>query len=490
MISPARIRKVSDRFWSATPHARLFTVWGTVLYVDVDSGELRHGAIESSPANAMLVADLTCAGARRQGWIMHDRGNACDPIVGLPEQCWSISSAQPESPLATPTNFEIVPLERGLLGLQSSALYLSARPDGRLTLSNPWCSTWECFLASDDWCTDGGGSMVSKQTENLDETAIDRKNIAQHIINPLFRTKINVRTRKQKVIFFGPLQWSNGRVYYDLCKSLSKYGYIADILDWQTGHGSYINDIMQFYDLIISALDGIQVLMDIYNVPPEKIIAISHWTLAIQDFIEKKGLEPFAKFAGYGVVGHTLLWDSLTLGVPRVPKVVSLGINFTEFFGEISEGLQTVGYAGSRSVKTKYGVEIKRGELAEQCAQEAGLNFKPAGFWSGPGSETGIHDMPGYYKTVDAVLVTSLTEAAGLPAMEAAAAGKLVISTPVGHFPLKAYAGGGIIAPIETDKFREFTVQTLRFYQENPQAYAAKCREIQEAAKFFACLSG
>ena len=93
--------------------------------------------------------------------------------------------------------------------------------------------------------------------------------------------------------------------------------------------------------------------------------------------------------------------------------------------------------------------------------------------------------MPDFYRTVDAVLISSISEGAGLPVMEAAAAGRLVIGTPVGHFPLKAYQGGGIIAPIEAEKFKEFAVATLRYYKENPAAYVEKCRSIQEAARKF-----
>ena len=69
--------------------------------------------------------------------------------------------------------------------------------------------------------------------------------------------------------------------------------------------------------------------------------------------------------------------------------------------------------------------------------------------------------------------------------MEAAAAGRLVIGTPVGHFPLRAYQGGGIIAPAAADKFRAFTAATLRYYKDNPTAYVEKCRSIQEAAQQF-----
>jgi glycosyltransferase involved in cell wall biosynthesis len=86
---------------------------------------------------------------------------------------------------------------------------------------------------------------------------------------------------------------------------------------------------------------------------------------------------------------------------------------------------------------------------------------------------------------VDAVLACSVSEGAGLPVMEAAAAGRLVISTPVGHFPLKAYQGGGIIAPVEAEKFKAFTIATLRYYKENPTAYVEKCGAIQEAARKF-----
>ena len=39
---------------SLLPRTRLFTVFGTVLYVEPFTGELRHGPVESSPANAFF----------------------------------------------------------------------------------------------------------------------------------------------------------------------------------------------------------------------------------------------------------------------------------------------------------------------------------------------------------------------------------------------------------------------------------------------------
>jgi len=158
-----------------------------------------------------------------------------------------------------------------------------------------------------------------------------------------------------------------------------------------------------------------------------------------------------------------------------------MGVNFAEFYSMISERLSTVGYASSMSVTT-YGIEWKRGELAEAAAREAGLEFRVAG---STGNQASFHDMPEFYRSVDAVLTSSISEAAQLPVMEAAAAGRLVIGTPVGHFPRKAYEGGGILAPIEAGKFKAFTVETLRYYKDNPTAYRDKCHAIQEAARKF-----
>lgn len=61
---------------SMAPRARLFTAFGTALYIDVASGELRHGPIETSPANAVFVVDLSSARPHRRGWLMYDTNRA------------------------------------------------------------------------------------------------------------------------------------------------------------------------------------------------------------------------------------------------------------------------------------------------------------------------------------------------------------------------------------------------------------------------------
>jgi hypothetical protein len=68
---------------SNAPRARLFTVFGTVLYVDVASGHLRHGPVESSPVNALFVAEPGWRQSHRRGRLMQDKGDSLEPIICL-----------------------------------------------------------------------------------------------------------------------------------------------------------------------------------------------------------------------------------------------------------------------------------------------------------------------------------------------------------------------------------------------------------------------
>ena len=161
---------------STAPRARLFTTFGTVLYVDVVSGELRHGPSESSPANAYFVADPSSAGPRRQGWLMYDSGETRELVVCLGDRCHLVSRSEGASGSTSPTVLELIPLERGLIAFKAGDLFLSAIPDGRNRLSALVCSTWELFLASEAWCSDAPAT----DDESIGNTAgakFDKKRI-------------------------------------------------------------------------------------------------------------------------------------------------------------------------------------------------------------------------------------------------------------------------------------------------------------------------
>ncbi|UCI29384.1 glycosyltransferase family 25 protein [Mesorhizobium sp. B4-1-4] len=464
---------------STLPRARLFTAFGTVMYVEPFTGELRHGPVESSPANAFFELGNNSGGTNRLGRLIYAVGGSAEPIDCYPDTCFSVSQSRRDNRSIDPTTFELIPLERGLLTLKSRGLFLSAIPDGHVRLAASVCSTWELVIASENWCTE----TTSEDSEVWRVTApgFDTKKIEKYIVHPTIRAKSGRKPVGLKVLIYGYTKWSHGRVYYDLSRRLHDRGFIVDILDWQINNFEYKEELSKYYDIYLTSLDGVSTLVDTYGVPYGKIVAISHSEFDIRMLIDKKGLEVFNKFASYGVVSECVYSASVTRGVPRMPKVVPLGIDYQSFFSGLPERLVTVGYATSMSLKI-YDVELKRGELAEAATREAGLAFKVAGSTA---DQLSFHDMPKFYQSVDAILTSSVSESGPLSVMEGAAAGRLVIGTPVGHFPQKAYQGGGIIAPIEPDKFKAFTAATLRYYKENPTAFVEKCHVTREAARMF-----
>jgi hypothetical protein len=124
---------------SVTTSNHLFTVHGTVLYVDTASGELRHGPPHSSPINASLVSD----GA--YGQIECD---TAQPIVCLRDRCQTVESASKRGGPSAPTILEVVSLESRTVGLRAAGVYLCAEADGRVTLSRRVRSEWEKFRLS------------------------------------------------------------------------------------------------------------------------------------------------------------------------------------------------------------------------------------------------------------------------------------------------------------------------------------------------------
>ena len=233
-----------------------------------------------------------------------------------------------------------------------------------------------------------------------------------------------------------------------------------------------------YYDYFYGVPGETWPLTDNYGIPHEKIVVVAHGEYDLYHFIETRPREEIDRFAGYAVISEFLLRLSADLGIGRVPKVVNYGVNYRRFFTPVASELKVVGYGGSMHRPDKAGIDWKRGVLAQEATEAAGLVFTPAGSFH-------FLAMPQYYSQVDAVLVTSLREGFGLPAIEAAAAGRLVISTPVGGFPYMASRGGGIVAPVEANAYKDFVTERLRYYKDHPTEYVEICKKIQEAARYF-----
>ena len=162
--------------------------------------------------------------------------------------------------------------------------------------------------------------------------------------------------------------------------------------------------------------------------------------------------------------------------ITRVPVVLKQGIPCAAYDMPLPERLRTVGYAALMERTNEYAVEIKRGSLARKAATRAGLDFKIA---------TGLtrEQMPDFYRSVDALILSSLQEGGAMPPYEAAAAGRLVIGTPVGDFPRLCLEGMGILGPLNDQVFEDFAVATLRRYVADETLFRMKCASIKTAAR-------
>jgi len=280
----------------------------------------------------------------------------------------------------------------------------------------------------------------------------------------------------KRVVFFTETEWAFGVIHYELTKYLFCYGVSATVMPWNKGYSRLeVAELSDTVDYFISTPYGVAILIDSYGVVPEKCIAVAHARMDIECLLTFLP-ENRQRLAAYSVVSDWLKEQSAALEVERVPLVTPSGINYHAFFNKPSQELRTVGYAGAINPDNIHRY-IKRPWLIQQAVATAGLDLKIA-----HGYHNSWVTMPGYYKTVDAVVIASTEEGAGLPALEAAAAGKLVISTPVGIWLARAGDSGHTV-PIEETAFVENTVTLLNYYKNNPVEYQIKCAETQQHAR-------
>jgi glycosyltransferase involved in cell wall biosynthesis len=284
----------------------------------------------------------------------------------------------------------------------------------------------------------------------------------------------------KKVLFYTQSRWAFAAIHRGLEKELYKYGIIANLLDW-TQH--YTPDEMRLlndtYDLFVTNPEAV-VHLNRLGIPPDKIATVAHgqWDmlLARRDF----GNEFYKQIRKFGVVSNILKTKAQEFGIKRIPDVIPFGIHFDLFYRRPSDNLSRIGYGGAKETKNFFDLEIKRGHLVRQTVEKiSGVNLIEHSFYN-------WMCMPGYYNSVDAIAVSSIEESAGLPSMEAAAAGRLVLSTPVGYFEEYGPRGGGVVLPMGHPNEEEYCsalTESITFYQQNSDAYKQKCLDIQEFAR-------
>lgn len=271
-------------------------------------------------------------------------------------------------------------------------------------------------------------------------------------------------------------EWAFGSIHYELTKHLYSRGVNATVLNWERSYNPQeIQELSGNVDLFHSSPYGINLLIKNYGIKPEQCVATAHakWDL---NHVVEYGSDFVNSLHGYTVVSEWLVEQSLAAGIARVPNVTPVAINYDTFRHEPSDQLRTVGFAGAVS---GVHLNIKRPWLVEQAVKNAGLELKLA-----HGYHNSYVTMAGYYPTVDALIVASTEEGAGLPALEASAAGRLVISTPVGLWRTRSGDSGHTV-PIDDEKFVQETTALLKFYKNDVDAYKEKCQHIQQHARTY-----
>jgi len=286
---------------------------------------------------------------------------------------------------------------------------------------------------------------------------------------------VMVKRSPKNIMIFTEPEWAFGAIHYELVKYLHAAGVNATVVPWNKPYTvQEIQELGQHVDYFMSTPHGLGYLLDTYGIPPEKCIATVHAILDLthlQDF----PVERLQRLHRYSVVSEWLIEQSARMGIQRVPDLTPIGINYNSFVHEPSRELRTIGFAGAFLARAH--CSIKRGWLVEELCRQTGLEFKVAQAYN-----NSFTTMSGFYPTVDAVVIASTEEGAGLPALEASAAGKLVISTPVGLWITKS-GNSGHTVPMEEAEFMAETRKLLEFYKANPEAYREKCLSTQQHAQ-------
>lgn len=281
-----------------------------------------------------------------------------------------------------------------------------------------------------------------------------------------------------KVLFYTQNRWAYGSIHHGLCKELYKYGIYANLLDWTQVYTEEEFELLNnTYDVFVTNPEAVLHLHYTYKIPLEKISTIAHGQWDILLAKRDSGIEFFNYVRNYGVISNFLKNKSKEFGIEREPFITKLGIHFDTFYSKPSNDLKVAGYGGDKETINFFGEEIKRGSLVEKAFEDInGVHLYTHKYYN--------HlCMPGYYKKIDALIMSSTEEAGGLPVMEASASGKLVLGTPVGYFEDNANKGGGILLPIEENLFINDLKYNIELYRDNSILFREKCESIQQFAR-------
>jgi hypothetical protein len=279
------------------------------------------------------------------------------------------------------------------------------------------------------------------------------------------------------VLFFIENEWAFGQIHHALIKRLWDHKIFSHLLDWNKQYNlREFRNITSKFDVIVTTPCRIALLVNQYGVPLNKIVAIAHHLKDIYWGVQYAGIDCFEQLHGYAVNHESLISGSIGYGVKRIPDIVTYGIDFDFYYAKPSKSLKMLGYAGAFAQTDVTGKECKRMHLAKLVSEKTAI---PISASVTQNERLHFLAMPEFYKSVDCLLVPSTYETAGLPALEAAAAGRLVLSTQVGYFD----GSFGNLCSMEDDNFVKDAVSHIYLHRTNPRYYRDACNESQQYVK-------
>lgn len=281
----------------------------------------------------------------------------------------------------------------------------------------------------------------------------------------------------KRIAFFTYNEWAFGSIHKALIKELYKNGIDSNIIDWNISYSrEEFNAFMDIYDVFVTVPGNAVTALLSYGVPYSSIIAIAHGRYDIQFGISEGN--DFNAFRAYGGVSLDLSHFSQQNGINKEFHVVRNGINFDEFYRPVSEHLNVIGYSGVIEKDNPHSniKDWKRGYLVQDIASKTDTKLHLP-------SKRSHLAMSAYYKDIDCLMVSSTEqESCGLPLLEAAAAGRLPISTLTGinrDFDKPT----GIILPMEEELYLSGGINVINTLKENPHLFNQLCTNAQEFAR-------
>lgn len=268
-------------------------------------------------------------------------------------------------------------------------------------------------------------------------------------------------------------EWAFGSLHNGLVKELYKNGIYAQIFDWRTVYREEdFYHLASTFDYIMTPYgESVHHLINSYGYPSNRIISVIHSKIEIH-----QGIAYELDYKSLHSIGSVNPNFCSLLGPDVNAHFTPNGIHVDYFYSPISQGLHSLGYAGRIKTLNHQGDDVKRGHLVNTVSESVGLPLIRL-------DEIHFAGMPSFYRKFDCLMVSSNDdEACGLPFMEAAAAGRMVMGTNVGALMISE-GNGGCILPMDEEGFVEGATRLISFFQSHPDSYRQKCRAIQDYAR-------